>query len=195
MTQIDLREGIVAAARALTAHNLNRGAAGNVSARWNEGFLVTPTGLACDEMQAGDIVPMMMDGRSGCRGNAPGPATIGADRCLPRCPAGAAAAAGHHRVDVERPHQRGAAPLEVVVALPSLIRTRRCLVAPVRTRRPAASPGVVAAVSRHAVGEIETEADSGSAFPRTRSFFWCSRARRCSSALRSAAACGPRRSS
>ena len=62
MTQIDLREGIVETARALTAHNLNRGSAGNVSARWGEGFLVTPTGLAGDEMQPGDIVPMAMDG-------------------------------------------------------------------------------------------------------------------------------------
>lgn len=62
MTQIDLREGIVAAVRALTAHNLNRGTAGNVSVRWNEGFLVTPTGLGSDEMQPGDIVPMAMDG-------------------------------------------------------------------------------------------------------------------------------------
>ena len=62
MTQIDLREGIVETVRALTTHNLNRGAAGNVSARWNEGFLVTPTGLAHDEMQPGDIVPMAMDG-------------------------------------------------------------------------------------------------------------------------------------
>jgi L-fuculose-phosphate aldolase len=62
MTQIDLREGIVAAVHALTAHNLNRGTAGNVSARWDEGFLVTPTGLAADEMQPGDIVPMAMDG-------------------------------------------------------------------------------------------------------------------------------------
>ena len=62
MTQIDLREGIVAAVRALSAHNLNRGTAGNVSARWSEGFLVTPTGLADDEMQPGDIVPMALDG-------------------------------------------------------------------------------------------------------------------------------------
>ena len=62
MTQIDLREGIVAAVRALSAHNLNHGTAGNVSARWNEGFLVTPTGLADDEMQPGDIVPMALDG-------------------------------------------------------------------------------------------------------------------------------------
>jgi L-fuculose-phosphate aldolase len=62
MTQIELREGIVAVARALVAHGLNRGTAGNVSARWGEGFLITPTGLAADEMQPGDIVPMAMDG-------------------------------------------------------------------------------------------------------------------------------------
>jgi L-fuculose-phosphate aldolase len=62
MTQIDLREGIVQTVRALAAHGLNRGTAGNVSVRWNEGFLVTPTGLAGDEMQPGDIVPMAMDG-------------------------------------------------------------------------------------------------------------------------------------
>jgi L-fuculose-phosphate aldolase len=62
MTRIDLREGIVAAARSLATHNLNRGTAGNVSARWNEGFLVTPSGLPCDEMQPDDIVPMAMDG-------------------------------------------------------------------------------------------------------------------------------------
>ncbi len=62
MTQIDLREGLVAAVRALTAHNLNRGSAGNVSARWEGGFLVTPTGLAADDMQPGDIVPMALDG-------------------------------------------------------------------------------------------------------------------------------------
>ena len=62
MTQSDLREGIVAAVRALAAHNLNRGTAGNVSARRGEGFLITPTGLADDEMQPGDVVPMAMDG-------------------------------------------------------------------------------------------------------------------------------------
>ena len=62
MTQIDLREGIVETVRALAAHNLNRGTAGNVSARWGDGFLVTPTGLDSDEMQPGDIVPMAMDG-------------------------------------------------------------------------------------------------------------------------------------
>ena len=62
MTQTAWREGIVAAARALAAQGLNRGSAGNVSARWQDGFLVTPTGLDCEAMQPGDIVPMAMDG-------------------------------------------------------------------------------------------------------------------------------------
>ena len=62
MTQAALRDGILAAARALAADGLNRGSAGNVSARWQDGFLVTPTGLDCDAMQPGDIVPMAMDG-------------------------------------------------------------------------------------------------------------------------------------
>ena len=62
MTQAAWREGIVAAARALAAQGLNRGSAGNVSARWQDGFLVTPTGLDCEAMQPGDIVPMAMDG-------------------------------------------------------------------------------------------------------------------------------------
>jgi L-fuculose-phosphate aldolase len=66
MTQIDLREGIVSAARAMGTLGLNRGAAGNLSARWNEGFLVTPTGLPYDEMQPGDVVPMAMDGSWHC---------------------------------------------------------------------------------------------------------------------------------
>jgi L-fuculose-phosphate aldolase len=57
-----LRDRILAAARALTAHGLNRGSAGNVSARRQDGFLVTPTGLDCEAMQPGDIVPMAMDG-------------------------------------------------------------------------------------------------------------------------------------
>jgi L-fuculose-phosphate aldolase len=66
MTGIDLREAIVSAARAMGTLGLNRGAAGNLSARWNEGFLVTPTGLPYDEMQPGDVVPMAMDGSWHC---------------------------------------------------------------------------------------------------------------------------------
>ncbi|MBA3904723.1 MAG: class II aldolase [Rhodocyclaceae bacterium] len=62
MKESELREAVIATARAMNAHNLNRGAAGNVSARIGEGFLVTPTGMAYDETAPADIVFMRMDG-------------------------------------------------------------------------------------------------------------------------------------
>jgi L-fuculose-phosphate aldolase len=62
MSQPDPRHEIVATARALCALDLNRGAAGNLSIRSGNGFLITPTGLPSDEMQPDDIVPMSMDG-------------------------------------------------------------------------------------------------------------------------------------
>lgn len=62
MDEQELRAGIIATARAMNAHGLNRGAAGNVSARAGDGFLVTPTGMAYEDLQPADIVPMGMDG-------------------------------------------------------------------------------------------------------------------------------------
>jgi len=62
MSQTDPRQDIVTAARALCALDLNRGAAGNLSVRSGDGFLITPTGLASDAMQPDDIVLMTMDG-------------------------------------------------------------------------------------------------------------------------------------
>lgn len=49
-------------ARAMGAHGLNRGSAGNVSCRWEGGFLITPTGLAYDEAMLDDVVAMQLDG-------------------------------------------------------------------------------------------------------------------------------------
>lgn len=62
MADTRLREALVATACALGAHGLNQGAAGNVSARCAEGFLVTPTGLAAAAMRPTDMVPMALDG-------------------------------------------------------------------------------------------------------------------------------------
>jgi L-fuculose-phosphate aldolase len=62
MDELALREEIIATARAMNAKNLNRGKSGNVSARTDEGFLVTPTGLAYESMRAEDIVEMAVDG-------------------------------------------------------------------------------------------------------------------------------------
>jgi L-fuculose-phosphate aldolase len=64
-----LREQVVATARAMNAAGINRGKAGNVSARCQEGgfdgFLVTPSGLPYAEMNADDIVAMTLGGEAG----------------------------------------------------------------------------------------------------------------------------------
>ncbi len=46
----------------MTRLGVNQGTAGNVSIRWKDGVLITPSGLPYDEMSAGDIVFMDMDG-------------------------------------------------------------------------------------------------------------------------------------
>jgi L-fuculose-phosphate aldolase len=51
-----LAEQVLATARAMNTAGINRGAAGNVSARSEDGFLITPTGMAYDACTPGDIV-------------------------------------------------------------------------------------------------------------------------------------------
>lgn len=66
MTERDLRESVIATARAMNALGINRGKSGNVSARWHrdafDGFLVTPSGLPYDETTPDDIVAVALDG-------------------------------------------------------------------------------------------------------------------------------------
>lgn len=56
------RESVVAAARALDAHGLNRGTSGNVSVRFRDGLLITPSGLPTDRMRLENVVPLGLDG-------------------------------------------------------------------------------------------------------------------------------------
>jgi L-fuculose-phosphate aldolase len=56
------RESVVAAARELDAQGLNRGTSGNVSVRFRDGLLITPSGLPTQRMQADDVVPIGLDG-------------------------------------------------------------------------------------------------------------------------------------
>lgn len=56
------RESVVAAARELDALGLNRGTSGNVSRRFGEGLLITPSGVPTAELTAERIVPMGFDG-------------------------------------------------------------------------------------------------------------------------------------
>ncbi|HEX5865529.1 MAG TPA: class II aldolase/adducin family protein, partial [Casimicrobiaceae bacterium] len=62
MDEFAVREQIIATAREMNALRLNRGKSGNVSARIDDGFLVTPTGLAYDAMLPVDVVAMTQDG-------------------------------------------------------------------------------------------------------------------------------------
>jgi len=57
-----LRREIIAACLAMSARGINQGTSGNISARVEEGLLITPSGVPYDEMKPGHIVPMRLDG-------------------------------------------------------------------------------------------------------------------------------------
>jgi L-fuculose-phosphate aldolase len=59
-----LREAIVSTAVAMNASRINRGKSGNVSARWRDGFLITPSGLRYQETTRDDIVEMNLGGEA-----------------------------------------------------------------------------------------------------------------------------------
>ena len=61
----DLACKVLATARAMNAFGINRGSAGNVSARCEGGFVITPTGMAYDACAADDMVKVCADGTAG----------------------------------------------------------------------------------------------------------------------------------
>lgn len=69
LSEGELREELVSVARAMHASGLSPGRSGNVSARFEQGMLITPSGLAYDAMRPGDMVHVATDGavRSGQR--------------------------------------------------------------------------------------------------------------------------------
>ena len=64
MSEIELRREVIATALAMNERGINRGKSGNVSARIQGGFLITPTGLAYESMVPEDIVAMTPSGES-----------------------------------------------------------------------------------------------------------------------------------
>ena len=56
---------VLATARAMNASGINRGSAGNVSARCAGGFIITPTGMAYDDCTSADMVTVGADGTAG----------------------------------------------------------------------------------------------------------------------------------
>jgi L-fuculose-phosphate aldolase len=61
-THIELRTEMVGICRRMNASGINQGTAGNLSARIEGGFLITPTSLAYERMAPEDIVEMGFDG-------------------------------------------------------------------------------------------------------------------------------------
>jgi L-fuculose-phosphate aldolase len=59
---LTLRASIVATAREMNALGINRGKSGNVSARTDDGFLITPSALPYARMEPEDIVALAHDG-------------------------------------------------------------------------------------------------------------------------------------
>ncbi|MDP2825315.1 MAG: class II aldolase/adducin family protein [Sulfuritalea sp.] len=57
----ELAATVLATARAMNASGINRGSAGNVSARCEGGFLITPTGMAYDACTEADMVRVGLD--------------------------------------------------------------------------------------------------------------------------------------
>lgn len=56
-----VRKEISAACQDMNRRGINQGTSGNISARVEEGFLLTPSGMAYDEMKPSDIVLMRPD--------------------------------------------------------------------------------------------------------------------------------------
>lgn len=66
--QKDLRLQIVEAARRMNASGINQGKSGNLSARVDGGFLVTPTGVPYEKLMPEELATVAMDGAaSGAR--------------------------------------------------------------------------------------------------------------------------------
>jgi len=57
----DLRKLMVETCRSMNASGINAGTSGNLSARFGDGFLITPSSLPYDVMQPDDIVAMGWD--------------------------------------------------------------------------------------------------------------------------------------
>jgi L-fuculose-phosphate aldolase len=64
MSESELRSELVRIANKLDSQGLNRGTSGNLSARFGEGMLITPSGLGAEGLTEDDIVFVQMDGTS-----------------------------------------------------------------------------------------------------------------------------------
>lgn len=62
-TEIEIRQSIIDACIAMNASQINQGTSGNISVRFGEGILITPTSMPYNKMTPEDIVWMGFDGQ------------------------------------------------------------------------------------------------------------------------------------
>lgn len=63
--ELDLRAGIIDACRAMNSLGVNQGTSGNISARYGDVMLITPTGVPYDMLTPPDIAAMTLTGEYG----------------------------------------------------------------------------------------------------------------------------------
>ena len=54
--ELDIRKGIIAACIKMNTIGINQGTSGNVSCRWKNGMLITPSGIPYDQLRTKDII-------------------------------------------------------------------------------------------------------------------------------------------
>ncbi len=69
-TELALRTHIIDTCRRMNAEGLNQGTAGNISVRFGDDLLITPSGMAYDALRPDDVVRIDRNGRA--YGNQPG---------------------------------------------------------------------------------------------------------------------------
>jgi L-fuculose-phosphate aldolase len=67
----ELRAQIIDFARMLEPSGLSVNRSGNISARWKDGFLITPTGMVYEHLEPADVVFVRTDGAVAARQRAP----------------------------------------------------------------------------------------------------------------------------
>lgn len=59
--ELELRRGIIEACRTMNALGINQGTSGNISARYGDAMIITPSGVPYDEMEPRDLGRMPFD--------------------------------------------------------------------------------------------------------------------------------------
>jgi L-fuculose-phosphate aldolase len=64
-SRTQLSQQVIDSCLAMNAQGINQGSAGNISVRYQDGFLITPSGMAYDRLKPEHIVLVGFDGNSG----------------------------------------------------------------------------------------------------------------------------------